>query len=371
MAIYKKCLFNLLLLVMCHYTNSAGASEARATQAQHQTPFDIEENFEEEYRLHIAPNFSQGKAGKFVGANGVEIAYASFQPSSNKDGKGIVVISSGRTESYIKYAEIIYHLGREGYTVYIHDHRGQGFSGRIVQADTQLGHVEDFDLYVDDLETFIDQIVLPEAGQKKIFLLGHSMGGAVAALYAARNTAAIDAMALVSPMMEPRFPVSGFDETRLVCAITAVSSVFLPATYISGQGSYDAHPVAFENNDLTHSESRYKKSLQIFDEKQNQAAKIGGPSRKWVREACKGSAHALESAREIKIPVLIIQAGADTAVHNEAQKHFCDLMNTGASAALCQTYILPGARHAIFMESDQYRTPALLRILEFFSKNRS
>lgn len=181
-----------------------------------------------------------------------------------------------------------------------------------------------------------------------------------------RDTVAIDAMALVSPMMEPRFQISGIDATRLVCAITIVSSTSLAAAYINGQGSYYGNPVVFENNDLTHRKPRFKKFLQIFAEKQNQVAKIGGPSRKWVCEGRKGSAHAIESAKENKIPVLIIQAGVDTAVHKEAQKHFCDLISTGASTAVCQRYLLPGARHAIFMESDQYRTPAMLRILQFF-----
>ena len=55
---------------------------------------------------------------------GVKIRYRIFERSSQK---AAVVISSGRTECMFKYDETIYDLYQKGYSVYIHDHRGQGF----------------------------------------------------------------------------------------------------------------------------------------------------------------------------------------------------------------------------------------------------
>jgi lysophospholipase len=229
-----------------------------------------------------------------------------------------------------------------------------------------MAHVEDFEFYVDDLDKFMKHVVVPEAGNK-IFLIGHSMGGAIAVRYAERQPQEVAALALVSPMLDPYLPVDRFDATRIVCLFTAVSSLFWPNEYISGARSYDRTPISFENNDLTHSKPRFEKMHQILNEEGNDIAKLGGPSRKWVREACKGSARAIDAATEIKVPVLLLQAGDDTAVHNEAQEKFCGFLNTGASGEQCKGFTVLGARHAIFIEADAYRTPAMVKIFDFFS----
>ncbi|MGO8654096.1 alpha/beta fold hydrolase, partial [Rhizobium ruizarguesonis] len=78
------------------------------------------------------------------------------------------MISSGYGESFFKYREIVYDLWQEGYQVYILDHRGQGFSERLIRPNKaqeldpravkrvhDLGYVENFDDFVDDLKTFV------------------------------------------------------------------------------------------------------------------------------------------------------------------------------------------------------------------------
>ena len=56
----------------------------------------------------------------------VELAYRCIEHPTPL---GFVVISSGRTESLLKYDETVYDLHSAGYSVFIHDHRGQGLSG--------------------------------------------------------------------------------------------------------------------------------------------------------------------------------------------------------------------------------------------------
>ena len=64
------------------------------------------------------------------------------------------------------------------------DWRGQGGSDRLLRR-SRLGHVHRFDAYVDDLETFFHEVVLPDC-RGPFDVLAHSMGGAVAMLAAPR-----------------------------------------------------------------------------------------------------------------------------------------------------------------------------------------
>ena len=122
--------------------------------------------------------WERGVEGSFTGKRDVRIAYRFF---AKPEGGPAVVISNGRTESMIKYQEVIYDLYNNGYQVFILDHRGQGFSGREPDLASdpsdekwQIGDVENFDHYIDDLKHFVDSVVLPRA-PSKLFLLGQAV----------------------------------------------------------------------------------------------------------------------------------------------------------------------------------------------------
>lgn len=86
----------------------------------------------------------------FQGTDDVTIRYVQFtDPAHDK----VLVISSGRSESYVKYPEVLYDFFHLGFDVFIMDHRGQGLSRRMLD-DPQKGHVERFDDYIDDFSQF-------------------------------------------------------------------------------------------------------------------------------------------------------------------------------------------------------------------------
>ncbi|MCU0928929.1 MAG: hypothetical protein MUE62_07000, partial [Burkholderiaceae bacterium] len=63
----------------------------------------------------------------------------------------------------------------------------------------------------------------------------------------------------------------------------------------------------------------------------------------------------------------LLQGGEDTVVENAAQQEFCDNVNRQPNAGgRCQGAVLPESRHALLVERDDLRTPALATILAFF-----
>ena len=59
-----------------------------------------------------------------------------------------------------KYNEVAYRFSAAGYSVYVPEHRGHGYSGREVD-DPELVHVQSYDCYAADLARFVETVVSP------------------------------------------------------------------------------------------------------------------------------------------------------------------------------------------------------------------
>lgn len=319
-----------------------------------------ENEFTNRFSREVEPCWSRGKIGRFKGVNGLDIHYITF---INPEEKGAIVISNGRTESYIKYKELIYDLGRQGYSVYAYDHRGQGFSQRIL-PDPYKGHVDTFEDYVDDLDKFVKEVVMARP-HKKLFLLAHSMGGGIATRYIEVCPDIFDAAALSSPMHAPDARI--FISPKGGCLWFRFTDWLCKDCY-AGFFSKPYNPEPFDDNEYTHSAERYSLLLKTY--KENDTVQMGGPTRGWVGESCAASATLLDETKRITIPVLVLQAGDDTAVTPEGQDEFCRNLqrDTGKACYTGGPVTFAGAKHELFMESDKYRIPAINTILDFFAE---
>lgn len=308
------------------------------------------------YPSSVVDFYNTGASGDFTSTRGKDVRIQ-FRRFVRPGADTAIVISSGRTECMIKYKEMIYDLNRNGYSVFIHDHRGQGFSSRLL-ADPMIGYVEEFDDYVADLKTFFDDQVKP-TGHKRHILLSHSMGGCIAAMYLETHQRDFDRAILSSPMFEPRLPV----QEASLFAVSAADTVGLGDLYIPGGHRYD-HLRTFDaaTNEFTHSQTRWQIAWDEFDA--NPSARLGSPSLHWVRVGYAAGRIAQDRAARIVVPVLLLQAGADTVVVAEAQKRFSSRLNY-AHPDSCTLVRIADARHEMFIEADQYRSAALDRILAF------
>lgn len=116
--------------------------------------------------------------------------------------RGSVLLVHGLGEHVGRYAAVADALNRAGWTVWGYDHRGHGASGGargVLAADDSL---------LRDLARVVDALRAREPGA--LVLLGHSMGGAVAARFVAEGLQAqtaswwrpVDALALSSPALD-------------------------------------------------------------------------------------------------------------------------------------------------------------------------
>ncbi len=103
--------------------------------------------------------------------------------SPNLPLRGVVLIVHGLAEHSDRYAELAQFLNTHQYAVYGFDLRGHG------RSPGMRGYVERFEDYLVDVQTVLDQVqtqhsITPPNSitppRTPLFLLGHSMGGAIA-----------------------------------------------------------------------------------------------------------------------------------------------------------------------------------------------
>ncbi|MEN8191771.1 MAG: alpha/beta fold hydrolase [Bacteroidota bacterium] len=295
--------------------------------------------------------FNNGNAGFFEGKNGVSIFYNYFLQDSLE--KGAIIISDGRTEAVVKYKEVIYDLYQNGYSVYIHDHRGQGFSGRMTE-DPDMGYVDNFQNYIDDLKYFYNNFVIPHNHEKK-FLLAHSMGGAIAATYIEQFPNDFNATAFSSPMLGLPFPT---------CPVIKIIGGDEPK-YALGNTDYTNSIAPFEENELTNSNIRYQLMLDTF--KKYPKARLGGASYQWVDKSCNQFEIIFNNLEQIETPLILFSGGEESIVDASAHNDFIDELKSFEKTA--KGYFVNGAKHELLIEKDAVRISVLAKILEFFSEN--
>ncbi len=310
-----------------------------------------EQNFEHLMHHDIAQLWESRDKGTFIGVDDVTIRWISVTDPTHQQA---VILVTGRNETFWKYREVIYELHCQGFDVYAHDHRGQGESDRLT-ADPEVGYVRDFDDYVEDLHRFMVGVVEPKGYQHK-FMLAHSMGGTIGALFLAKYGQNFTSAVLNAPMFG--LHMNKLEKFILKPLAFLVNSLQRQPSYLLGKNAYRVKP--FEKNDQTQCALRYWWSKDIYVEYPK--LKIGGASAHWVLQALKASKQCLQQAESIKTPVLLLQAEQDTIVDNKAQQQFCD------QNALLKLHTVEEGYHELLLEMDTIRESTLQQTLAFFNQ---
>lgn len=272
----------------------------------------------------------------------------------------VIVISQGRNESVLKYKEVAYDLHQQGYDLFLIDHRGQGFSERF-GGDQYRGHVEDFQDYVDDLNQYVTSLELDKKYNHR-YLLSHSMGGAISALYLQQYTHPFHASAFFSPMLSINLGILPSFLAKIIAYSSAeVCSWFNDkACYVpAGKGYKNKR---FSGNHITQSETRFHSSQIGF--KNFPETQLGDATMRWVATSISATEQAIENADKINIPIVIMEAGSDDIVTVTGQRSFFENLT---KCDFNEFVTINNAQHEILLERDEFRIPAISRTLQFFA----
>ena len=211
------------------------------------------------------------------------------------------------------------------------------------------GHVRNFSEYVTDLETVMEQVVLPDC-PPPIYALAHSMGGAVALKACHDGSRWFDRVVLSSPMIALAAGRMG----------RAAGPLRASMRYIGrGSGYIPTRPRRFRRRRRFRRQRAHLRSGAL----RAQHGGAGGSARARHRRAdhrlggrraaADEAVHGAGFAGTLRQPILMVAAGRDEVVSTPAIETFG--MNLLAGSHL----ILAGARHEILQEQDHLPRPVL------------
>lgn len=291
------------------------------------------------------------KEGRFSGVRGKELFYEYFQVENSR---GAVVVVHGLSEFTEKYYEFAWCLVNQGYDVFLYDQRCHGRSCRLTER-MDLIHVDHFSDYCEDLHRFVCQIVRPVTNGP-LYLYGHSMGGAVAALYLGKHTDVFQKAVLSAPMI---LPLTG-DTPEMVARWGMTMYLLLgngkKKCWISNEFDPD-YP--FERS---HDQSYARFQWNMDRRHQNPCYCTTPQSNRWVQQSV-SLRPKLTSRRfleKIKTPILMICPDTDDTVSDVAQQKFSE------RCPMCQRVVLPDATHGMLCGTKETVTAHVQQVLDHF-----
>ncbi|SKA12508.1 alpha/beta fold hydrolase [Consotaella salsifontis] len=295
------------------------------------------------------------KGGWLTTGDGIHLRYA-VCPSALPRTRGTVLLLQGRNEAVEKYFETIGDLAARGFMVATFDWRGQGGSDRLLR-NTRRGHVSHLKYYLRDLEAFLQAVVLPDCRPPHV-ILAHSMGGLIALTGAGNLLNRIDRMVLAAPLIDlPRGRMGPRLRSALASLMHFTGMGRLPVRHRAGQ---ERRWSALQNP-LTHDVRRFQRNRALREGAPSLF--LDSPSASWVRAILAGMRRLKRSdvIAAMRIPTLIVAAGADTTASSAAAERLAWRMRCG------HFLLLPGARHELMQEADRHREP-LLAAFEAFAE---
>jgi lysophospholipase len=152
-------------------------------------------------------------------------------------------------------------------------------------------------------------------------------------------------MVLTSPLL-----ALSYKGGKLLAQFTGFLMHFgLGEFFAPGAGGGLMKTLPFAANLLTSDPERYQRAFAVVDAEPSLG--IGGPTIGWLNAAMRACLHMAEPefSQKVPMPVLIVLGGSDTVISNPVAEEFSRRTKTAAHLRI------PGARHEILMERDEYR----------------
>jgi alpha-beta hydrolase superfamily lysophospholipase len=159
--------------------------------------------------------------------------------------RGVVVLAHGLGEHSGRYQRLAGELVAQGFALYALDHRGHG------RSPGPRANIERFANVVSDYASFVGRAARQHL-DTPVFLLGHSMGGAVAFASAQRLQDSVRGLVLSAPALGVE-PAPGGAQLALLRMLSALAPNAGALTVAPGDISRDPHVVSeYQNDPLVH-----------------------------------------------------------------------------------------------------------------------
>ena len=268
---------------------------------------------------------SEEETGIFAGSGGVKIFYRHYAADAER---ARMIITHGLGEHSGRYANVVGLLLPMGISVWIPDHRGHG------RSEGKRGHVLSFHQYLTDLRAMIELAGEGKAGDCKIFLLGHSLGGLIALYYAQRFPETIDGLLVSSPALGMVVEVPAVKKILGTIMSSIWPGLTMGNELEASRISHDENVVnAYINDPLVHD----RVSARFFTELMTAMQAVN------------------QQVSAIRNPILMQIAGDDHLVNARAAEHFFEKL----AAADKTLHVYQGLYHEIFNEAAAQREQVL------------
>lgn len=257
----------------------------------------------------------------FTLRDGLNVALYDWPLPARQRPRAVVLIVHGLGEHAWRYDPLAQRLNEWGFAVRSFDQRGHGDSGGdrgVLPGDDVL--LEDLLEVVDDTRRHI-----AEPWACPLILLGHSMGGLVAADFVRRGMAPVDALALSSPAFD--VGLNAFQRTLMRLLYRWAPDLTMSNGLDPKAISHDPAVVqAYRQDKRVH--DRISARLAHFIAHQGPAVVVAAAS--WT------------------VPTLLLWAGADRLVRPAGSEAFAAVAPRDVVRSQC----LQGQFHEIFNEAD-------------------
>lgn len=226
----------------------------------------------------------------FESTDGEKIFICEWKP--DKDLKGIICLVHGLGEHIGRYSHVAEIFNSYGYALIGLDIRGHG------RSPGKRGHIEDYDLIMDDIEALIDEAIEKYPG-RPCYLYGHSMGGNLVINYALRREAKVKGVIATSPWLRLTKPPS----PRMIKLIEILNYICPSFTQENGLKSTDL--------------CKDKESTKKYDKDPLVHSRISARLFTTVHRA---GIWSINNANRISTPLLILHGKADKITSYEASE---------------------------------------------------
>lgn len=254
-------------------------------------------------------------------ADHLRLYWQRFTPPSPR--ASVAVLHGGGDHSG-RYPGITAALVRAGFQVALLDFRGHG------QSDGRRWHIDAFGDYLSDLDAFVAKLSQDGVAGDRLFVVGHSQGGLIAALWGLTRRDLASGFVLSSPYLglAHRAPLLKVLGARLVGKVIP----WLPVATGLRADQLTSDP-----------------ELAQWTERDPLYCHTTTP--RWFSEAGKAQQEVLRRAAEWRAPLLVLAGGADGVADTGVARAF--VAAAGAEDKGMRVYA--GFRHEIFNEQERDR----------------